>query len=65
MLCDGSNLFRQLKRPTKIGERPARATTRKKPGRLALDVDGGPLLQPTFCIGAGGEIENRLASGND
>ena len=64
MLCDGPILFRQLKRPTKIGECPARTTTREKLSRLALDDDSGPLLQPTFCIAAGGDFENRLPGGN-
>ena len=64
MLCDGPNLFRQLKGPTKIGECPARTTTRKKLGRLALDDDSGPLLQPTVRIAAGGGFENRLPGGN-
>ena len=64
MLCDGPILFRQLKRPTKMGECPARTTTRKKPGRLALDYDSRPLLQPTFCIFAGVDFEKRLPGGN-
>ena len=64
MLCDGPILFRQLKRPAIIGECPARTTTRKKPGCLALDDDGGPLLQPTVRIAAGGGFEIRLPGGN-
>ena len=59
------NTFLATKRPTKNRGVSARTTTRKKPGCLVLDEDGGPLLQPTFCIAAGGDFENRLAGGND